>query len=89
MFPISLEFDFFFRCERFLSIQIISALLPLGYYEFKFNQLSGASGVKVTQLLETAKGCGSSSTGASFLQTLVVLFRVIVCLLGVKAILPR
>ena len=43
------------------------ALFPLGYYEFKFNQSSGASGIEVTHLLETARGCGSNPAGTCFL----------------------
>ena len=59
---------------------MFSALLPLGNYKFKINQPFGASGVKVTLLLETAVGCGLNPAGTRFfLQTRVfVLFRAIV-----------
>ena len=47
-------------CSGFL------ALLPLDNYKFKTNQISGASGVEVKQLLETAKICGAYPAGAFF-----------------------
>ena len=43
--------------KGFCSGQVFLALIPLGNYEFKFNQLSGASDVEVTPLFEAAKGC--------------------------------
>ena len=40
--------------------QVFSILLPLGNYNFKFNQPCCTSVVDVAQLLETAKACISN-----------------------------
>ena len=45
---------------------VFSPLLPLDNYNFIFNRSSGSSGVELTQLLETAKCCGSNSDGTCF-----------------------
>ena len=58
-------FWFSFRHEGFL-LRFFSALLPLDNYKFKSNQKSGASGIEVKQLLETAKICGANAGGPFF-----------------------
>ena len=71
------------------SAQVFSALLPLGNYKLKSNQISGASGVEVKQLLDTAKSCGSNPAGPFFLQTgVVVLFRTILRLFIFVVLVP-
>ena len=44
--------------------------MSLGYHKFNFNQPSGTSGVEITQLLETAKGCVSNPVGTFFFANL-------------------
>ena len=45
---------------------MFSVLLPLCNYEKKFNQLSNASGVEVTQRSETVEVCGLFPAGTCF-----------------------
>ena len=44
---------------------------------YKFNQSSGASGIEVTHLLETANACNSNPVGACFLAVFVIFVTIV------------